>query len=144
MRPYVPDPVLPTAVIVDIDGTLAHMTGRSPYDFAKVGTDRLSENVARVANYLSEDYVTILMSGRPDSCRDDTTEWLYRHGIMWDHLFMRRTHDNRPDEIVKYELFDRHVRGNWNVLVVLDDRDKVVRMWRGIGLTCLQVAPGAF
>jgi hypothetical protein len=30
------------------------------------------------------------------------------------------------------------------VVGVLDDRNRVVRMWRGLGLLCCQVAPGAF
>ena len=30
------------------------------------------------------------------------------------------------------------------VVAVFDDRDKVVKMWREIGLTCMQVAPGNF
>jgi hypothetical protein len=50
----------------------------------------------------------------------------------------------RKDAIVKRELFDAHVRGTWNVNFVLDDRQQVVDMWRGLGLVCLQVAPGDF
>ena len=60
------------------------------------------------------------------------------------HLFMRASGDTRKDEIVKLELFDAHVRGKYDVRLVLDDRDRVVRMWRSIGLTCLQVADGEF
>ena len=30
------------------------------------------------------------------------------------------------------------------ILCVFDDRDKVVKMWRDEGLTCMQVAEGAF
>jgi hypothetical protein len=36
------------------------------------------------------------------------------------------------------------VRDNFDVQFVLDDRDQVVEMWRAMGLTCLQVAPGNF
>ena len=34
--------------------------------------------------------------------------------------------------------------GNYNVKFVLDDRNRVVEMWRSLGLTCLQVADGDF
>lgn len=30
------------------------------------------------------------------------------------------------------------------ILCVLDDRNKVVKMWRELGLTCLQMAEGDF
>lgn len=60
------------------------------------------------------------------------------YGILYD-LFMREA-----DYIVKAELFDKYVRHNYNVIGVLDDRTQVVNMWRSMGLTCLQVAPGDF
>lgn len=59
-------------------------------------------------------------------------------------LHMRPAGDRRRDSIVKAELFDRHVRDQYRVLVVLDDRKQVVEMWRSLGLTCLQVAEGDF
>ena len=60
-------------------------------------------------------------------------------------LLMRKDGDNRPDQIVKRELYERHVVGLYEVEGVLDDRAKVVRMWRDeLGLTCLQVADGNF
>jgi len=57
---------------------------------------------------------------------------------------MRPTGDNRKDAIVKREIFDREIRDRYRILFVLDDRNQVVDMWRELGLTCLQVAPGDF
>ena len=57
---------------------------------------------------------------------------------------MRREGDNRKDSIVKHELFWKVVAPHWNVIGVLDDRQQVVDMWRSMGLTCAQVAPGDF
>jgi hypothetical protein len=58
---------------------------------------------------------------------------------------MRRDGDTRPDQVIKRELFKRRVQGLFEVEGVIDDRSKVVRMWREqLGLTCLQVAPGDF
>lgn len=42
------------------------------------------------------------------------------------------------------EQVDTHIRDRYDVRVVLDDRDSVVKMWRSLGLTCLQVALGEF
>jgi hypothetical protein len=80
---YSPDPSLPPAVLVDIDGTVA------------------------------------VMGDRPAG-------------------------DNRPDALVKQELFELHVRHRWRVVGVFDDRRQVVRMWRELGLTVFQVAEGDF
>ncbi len=72
-------------------------------------------------------------------------------GGKWTHknekviLNMREAGDMRKDSIVKKELFDQHIRGKYNVRMVIDDRDQVVDMWRNeLGLTCLQVAEGDF
>ena len=57
---------------------------------------------------------------------------------------MRATGDNRNDAIVKNEIFDTYIRDKWNVVCVLDDRDRVVKRWRELGLACFQVNYGAF
>lgn len=156
---YVPREDLPTAWIVDIDGTLAKMSGRGPHDYHLVGTDAPCQPIIDLANRFAPEDQIILMSGRKGTfneaatpeeqalaalCRQDTEDWLSRNGVEYDELHMRDAGDNRSDFIVKAEMFDANVRHRFNVLGVLDDRDQVVAMWRSIGLTCLQVAPGAF
>ena len=48
-----------------------------------------------------------------------------------------------PDEILKKKMLDTFVDIN-DVFLVVDDRDKVVKMWRDLGLNTFQVAPGNF
>ncbi|AGT13075.1 polynucleotide kinase [Mycobacterium phage Crossroads] len=146
---------LPEAIIVDIDGTLAHMTGRSPYDYTQVHTDVVDEQIRWLVGLV--DYYggpngvhVLIVSGRDDSCREATQEWLWKNAIPYDELHMRPTgakdeHGNKlPDYLVKYDLFDQNIRGKYNVRFVLDDRDQVVNLWRSLGLKCLQVQPGDF
>ena len=57
---------------------------------------------------------------------------------------MRAVGDSRPDPVIKLELFNEHVHDRYDVRVVRDDRNSVVDLWRSMGLTCLQVAPGDF
>lgn len=148
-REYNGTPGKPKAFLVDIDGTLAHMTNRSPYDWKRVGEDEVDTVISQIVDSLrfseGNNYdATIIMSGRDESCRAETESWLEIHDIMYDRLFMRAAGDMRPDNIIKAELFDANVRDNYDVQFVLDDRDQVVDMWRRMGLTCLQVAPGDF
>lgn len=138
------DSTLPNVICVDIDGTLAHMTDRSPYDYSKVNTDVVDKTIRGIVNMYSLDMGVIVVSGRKDECRKETELWLRENKIYFNQLHMRKTEDNRADYIVKKELYEEHIKGKYNVLFVLDDRDQVVRMWREEGLKCLQVQEGAF
>lgn len=117
---------------------------RSPYEWNRVGEDEVVQNVADTVNALDyAGYIIIVLSGRDGSCYDITKEWLDQH-IYFDAFWMRAAGDMRPDNIIKAELFDQHIRDNFDVKFVIDDRDQVVDMWRSMGLQCFQVAPGEF
>lgn len=133
-------------VLVDIDGTLALMNGRSPYDWARVGEDSPNTAVVNLVRLLHRAGIRVMfLSGRDSICRAQTEAWLVEHVGVPGELVMRPAGDSRKDATVKRELFDAHVAGRYRVLFVLDDRDQVVAMWRDeLGLTCLQVAPGNF
>lgn len=153
-EPYVPDTSLRPAIIVDIDGTLARMVSRGPFDEHLVHTDELIEGVAAMVEHAAHaDVHIIFMSGRTDGCYDATYQWLKDklfflmdgYDVSW-RLHMRRSVEDRgrPDDIVKYEMFQREVARSYNVLYCIDDRNKVVKMWREIGLVVAQVAEGDF
>jgi hypothetical protein len=57
---------------------------------------------------------------------------------------MRKEGDNRKDCIVKEEMFRAHMLPHYYTMLAVDDRDQVVRLWRDLGLTVLQVADGNF
>ena len=142
---YAPKDGTPLALICDIDGTVAIKGDRSPYDYSKVGLDTLNTPIADIVKlHYAHGFTVLFLSGRDDSCYGATKTWLQNYGFIVDHLFMRKTGDRRKDSIVKLELFNTHIRDNFNVQFVLDDRDQVVKMWRSLGLTCLQVAEGNF
>lgn len=144
-NPYIPDPELPTAVICDIDGTLAHANNRGPYDFDKLGTDSLDRPVAELLDlYDGHGVNVILLSGRQEEFRNETETWLAKNLVSYDELHMRPLGDRRGDDLVKMDLFDSNARNRFRVTHVLDDRDRVVHLWRSLGLPCWQVAPGKF
>lgn len=142
---YWPNASLPAAWMFDIDGTLALMAGRGPFEWHRVGEDLPNPAVVEALQTFAIHYGIILLSGRDEVCRVQTEDWLAKHvgNVGWK-LFMRPEGDNRKDSIVKLELFTQHVEPFWRVKGVYDDRDQVVALWRSIGLTCFQVAPGAF
>lgn len=138
---------LPKAVIVDIDGTLAHMDDRrGPFEWNKVNLDVIDHNIKDLLHSLRrDDYKLIFVSGRSEECRDITNTWLReKGGFLADELYMRKKDDYRKDNVVKQELYDNFIKGVYDVRFVLDDRNQVVDFWRSIGLKCLQVEEGDF
>lgn len=152
-RVYKALPNKPRAIIVDLDGTVALKDraegSRGWHEYDRVGEDLPNPRVIEMVNLIHEaDHADILfLSGRKDSCRTTTRDWLHEHVGPWTEdcwLWMRRSDDNRSDDIVKHELFDTHIRDNYDVVGAFDDRDRVVAMWRAIGLQVYQVADGNF
>lgn len=153
------------AIIVDIDGTISNYQHRKHYigsilrerhdcyesaqwdNFNKACVD--DKPITEVISILkwarnASNTKIILMTGRNDKYRGETIAWLARHNVKYDRLLMRRYGDTRSDVDVKIELYNQRVAPNHHVLFVLEDRDKVVEMWRELGLRCLQVAKGEY
>ena len=135
-------------ILCDIDGTLALRGDRAPHDHDSSMEDAVNWPVVRLCDALVVKgvYDIVLLSGRDEKYRDVTEYWLERHQILSyrKRLLMRPRGDNRPDEIVKRELYEQDETLRRTVWLVIDDRNKVVKMWRELGLTCLQVAEGDF
>lgn len=159
-------------VVVDIDGTLSDPSHRlhhiqnpmicvcgkekcphveDPFKprwdlfHAEVDKDLPNRTIIDLVSALhSEAYYIIVVSGRSPEhgCGIKTEDWLNEHGVPYMHLFMRAAGDYRPDYVHKQQILDLLPRER--IAFVLDDRDQVVEMWRKNGLTCLQVAKGAF
>lgn len=139
------DHSLTKTVIVDIDGTLALMNNRSPFDYMAAGKDFPNVDLFRLIETLAKDSKIILLSGREETSREVTENWLKKYGFpKWEMLLMRAEKDYRPDDVIKKELFDTHIKDKYYIMAVFDDRDKVVKMWRDMGLLCLQVYYGDF
>jgi len=154
-------------VIFDLDGTLANIEIRrkmatksnGKVDWEIFFADRLIEldepnqPVIDTCKALkAAGYNIAILSGRSKSSKQTTMDWLSKHGVEYNILKMRPTSHPwkfMPDEKLKLGWFndlwaDDENKSEHEVVCVFDDRDKVVKMWREIGLTCMQVAPGDF
>jgi predicted kinase len=143
---YDPDPDLPPAILVDIDGTVAVMGARSPYDWDRVGEDAPNHAVIEAVRAMhSAGNAIVFCTGRDEFSRGETEAWLDLFvGVPYEGLFMRPRGDHRRDSIVKREIFSEDIRDRWRIVGVFDDRQHVVRMWRSLGLTVFQVAEGDY
>jgi hypothetical protein len=78
-----------------------------------------------------------------DDQRVPMLSWLEKHELYPDRLCMRHHRDRRADTVVKKEIFETLIEPEFDVQLVVDDRPKVVEMWRSIGLPVLAVSdPG--
>ena len=86
----------------------------------------------------------ILCSGRTEDEGRATSEWLATHGVTFGRFYMRPRDDFRADDLVKrifLHKIRRHYPGH-DIQFAIDDRQRVVDMWRSEGIVCLQGAPG--
>lgn len=139
--------------VFDLDGTLANLNhrlhhiknGKKNWDafFDDCSNDLPIKWVIDFANSLWQgpNYIWIL-SGRSDRTELLTRQWLRRYDVHFDDLFMRKDGDHRPDEILKLEMLKEKLAANptLELRFIVDDRQRVVDMWRKNGFNVLQCA----
>jgi hypothetical protein len=141
-------------IIVDLDNTICDIRHRLPFikreqpqwDFfnaACVNDPPIYPIIALVNVLAGNGCMIAIITGRGEQWSVPTLEWLERHHVTHDLLLMRKRGDFRSDVIVKRELLNHNMAGK-DIWFALEDRDRVVEMWRDIGLTCLQVAKGEY
>ena len=152
-------------VIFDLDGTLALIDKRRAistkdngkidwdifFDPKNIALDQPNDAVIKMARLLhASGHMIVIFSGRSKATKDATTDWLKKFAVPFNVLKMRPTSRDfqfMPDDDLKKKWFNDlfptqdHID---DVVCVFDDRQKVVDMWRDMGLTCMQVAPGDF
>lgn len=143
------------AIIVDLDGTLCdvehrvHHVRSNPKNW-KAFNQGMDEDksyfwcMELIAAMKDRGYKILFVTGRDENFRDKTSQWLLRHKVAYDALFMCKVGDFREDSDVKEEIYLNYIARRNEVLFVVDDRKSVVERWRELKLTCLQCAPGEF
>lgn len=148
--------------VFDLDGTLALIEHRRHFVEGKIQRwDKFyaacvddEPNVAVVTMFnllMSSGADVLIFSGRGSEVRDLTIAWLVKHTNLdaanaEKRLLMRPVKDYTPDDKLKLDWYNQVLNEDdrKRLVAIFDDRDKVVKMWRSLGLTCFQVAPGAF
>lgn len=138
-------------VVFDLDGTLADIDhrlhfvkdGNKDWDgFYKACPDDAPKLPIIELAMMCDDagHNIIISSGRSENVRAETEEWLNKHGVIYSELLMRPDACFVPDQALKKAWLEQGRLGDINdILFVVEDRDRMVKMWRSVGLTCLQV-----
>lgn len=138
-------------ILVDMDATLCfNLQGRPFYGEGAADTmaaDVPCEQMCKLVNkYIADDKVEVfILTGREDTpeIRKATETWLKNNLIgNVDAVFMRPMKDYSKGPDCKYNIYKTFIAPKYNVLFVLEDSSKVVKMWRNNGIMCLQPNDG--
>lgn len=146
-------------IIVDMDGTISdcghrqHLAANKDWDafHAVAHLDApIGATIQALRAFYASSYDIIICTGRGEEYRRITERWLEDHGVaeMIETILMRPRDDYRPDHEIKLEAIDRYFGGREKalerVVLILEDRERVVQGWRDAGFTCWQVNIGDF
>ena len=140
-----PDPEKPYCVVVDMDSTLCFNTTKRPW----FGEGAAEGMINDVENYgvcetiwaLAQEYPIIIATGRDTSQEEVTKKWLAEHRIEPTKCYFRIEGDYRKGVEVKREQIEK-IMEKYNILVIFDDCEPIVQMYRDMGLTVLQPNKG--
>ncbi len=147
--------------IFDLDGTLAltdhrqHHLEATPPNWGAFFADCHMDGanapaIATMGLLIGAGAEVYIFSGRSDEVEEKTLRWLIEHTPFGSfahasRIQMRPSGDYTPDEVLKRQWYEAMTQADKDRLIaVFDDRDKVVAMWRSLGVACFQVAPGGF
>jgi len=136
-------------ILSDIDGTLANCSHREHFltdgpkknwdgFFGNMDKDAIRENTLQLLTLTYADHPIVLVTGRPSNYREITEKWLKDNNVPYRRLLMRAAGDFRPDNIVKEEILLNHFNKD-EIEMVIDDRRKVLDMWRRNNLPTINV-----
>jgi hypothetical protein len=141
-------------ILVDMDGTLSDASHRKHFVVCKpknwnafnkgMVDDPVIEHTARLVKVLHEEMPIIILTARPIEYAQQTMDWLAKHSIPYDDLYMRPLKDYRQDFIVKKELLDLVRKNGYDPFLAFDDREAVAQMYRQNGVPCMLCAEPAF
>lgn len=142
-------------VVFDLDGTLANCEHRlhhikgdekptpeqwDAFFAACDGDEPILPAISVLVALHKIGHDVAIWSARSDQARTETSKWLHWHGVPGIPLVMRRKGDHRNDDILKAEWIAEFGKPD----LVFEDRARVVKMWRSMGIPCFQVADGEF
>lgn len=139
--------------VFDLDGTIANIDHRLKYikgekaDWDKFFKECVNDSpitwiieLMQMIDSHPISSVILILSGRSSIVGEETVQWLEKHKVPYQYLFMREEGDYSPDEVMKKKELDNFLKDNPNykLELIVDDRQKVVDMWRDSGYNVLQ------
>jgi hypothetical protein len=140
-------------VIIDIDNTLCDSNirfalatkpnGKIDWEAAHIPNNILMDDpfypmIDLAKHYKNSGVEVILLTGRPESVREVTNEWLEKYGVEYDKLIMRSWEDNfLKAAIYKKKMYETHIHSD--VICAYDDDQTIIDMWSDLGIPSFKV-----
>jgi FMN phosphatase YigB (HAD superfamily) len=135
------------ALIFDLDGTLAdtedyealHKINSDEFRDVARHAEPYPQMVAKAIAAKRDGREVVILTARSAHYRKDTKEWLHKHHIPYDALFMRPVDNDQKDKKIKKEILQDQILPNYKVKEAYDDKDKNVKMFRKEGIKAKKV-----
>jgi len=135
------------AIIFDLDGTLAdtedyealHKINSDEFRAVARHAEPYPQMVAKAIEAKRAGRDVVILTARSAHYRKDTTEWLHKHGIPYDQLYMRPIDNKEKDKKIKKEILEDQILPNFRVKKAYDDKKKNVKMFLKEGIDAEQV-----
>jgi hypothetical protein len=140
-------------VIIDIDNTLSIANERfnlATKENGKIDWDivHTSENLIKdkpnlpmvelAKNYKQIGFEIIILTGRPESTRNVTKEWLQKYNIPYNKLYMRSWEDNfLKAPVFKKKIYETEIKED--VFCAFDDDQRIIDVWVELGIPAFKV-----
>jgi hypothetical protein len=140
-------------VIIDIDNTLSiandrfklaeKENGKTDWDIVHTPEHMIKDKpnlpmIDLAKNYKENGFEVIILTGRPESTRKVTKEWLQKYNIPYDKLYMRSWEDNflkAPD--FKRKIYETKIKDG--VFCAYDDDQRIIDTWVDLRITAFKV-----
>lgn len=144
----------PLCCIWDRDGTLASIhngpTTKDKGDWAAYNAalpfDAVVPEIVGLLRSIRPGIINIMVSGRMEGDwpgdrrrRFALMNWIEKHELPIDHLFMRTGGDTRRDSIVKEEILLNQILPYFDPVLAVDDRPQVAEVWEAHGIYTIRV-----
>jgi hypothetical protein len=141
-------------IIIDIDDTLS-LSGKR-FQLAKKSNGKIDWDIAHndelvkqdepnfpmidlAKRYKKDGFKVVILTGRPESIRQVTEDWLKRYDIEYDALYMR----NKNEYYIKAPVFKKGIYQIYldDVFCAYDDDEEIIQMWNSLGIPAFKVYP---
>lgn len=146
----------PKAIIFDLDGALCdtssvvHHVDKTHKDFIKKNLDAFHRGSMSCppnpvldtawSEAKGKGIACLVLTGRPEVWRKETSWWLLRNGFKPDQHLHRIDGDKRPAYIMKEEVL-HHLQEHYEIVYAYDDDPRIIDMYHRNNIDCHQV-PG--
>ena len=127
------------AIILDLDNTLLYHTNRNPFNWSDLSGDTIIPEMDFVLDMISESFDDpdiIIVTGRPESIRPQTEDWLRENDVAYTKLYMKQG-DPMGKSAPHKKLCLDEIKKDYDFIIAFEDDNKCAQMYVDNGVFTL-------